>query len=206
MSIPGHTILSPTDEDIPVLAKYLQASKLTLDINRFLWLDWPNKAAQHDDYTRAIKESFQNPEVAPFKVIHDDSGEIVAHLSLTQMNHEKAVQPTADEEPKPVPRGINPEVYATVHRTAGELNKHWEGKEHLRLTWIYVRPESRKNGIGTALVNMALQKAREQGVPLVALSEPGAREFFLKVGLKDIVHADVDLNQWASGKGEYKAF
>lgn len=50
---------------------------------------------------------------------------------------------------------------------------------------------------------MCLDKAKEEGLPLVVYSEPQLYRFFLKMGFQDFDHADMDLRQWAE---EFEGF
>lgn len=74
MSVPNHSIVPVTAQDLPTMAKLLCDSKLQLTINRLLFKDWPNEAAQVPNYTRAVEGSFKDPSVESFKVV-DDKGE-----------------------------------------------------------------------------------------------------------------------------------
>lgn len=77
------------------------------------------------------------------------------------------------------------------------------------MTHIYVKPAYRRKGIGSQLVQIAVDKAQEAGIPFSTTSEPAAHEFFLKLGFKDTKHGDIDLRKWAaenSGFGNFRLY
>jgi predicted N-acetyltransferase YhbS len=61
---------------------------------------------------------------------------------------------------------------------------------------MYVKPSSRRQGIGSGLVTLALQKAKEASVPCFISAEPQARPLYLKLGFKDTEHFDIDLREY----------
>lgn len=131
VTIPNHSILPISQTDLPTIAEFLLASKLSLAINRFLFKDWPNESAQTAQYTRTIKGGFQDPTSEVLKVVHDATGEMVAHLVLT---HKKpATEPSgvaATQEPS-VPEGMVPEVFNSVIKASGQIQDAVSGVEHL---------------------------------------------------------------------------
>ena len=69
-----------------------------------------------------------------------------------------------------------------VFEDAPELQEHgspW-------LASLYVRPEARGRGIGTALVNAALARAAEEGVPELFLFTPEHRDFYARLGWRPL--------------------
>ena len=74
---------------------------------------------------------------------------------------------------------------------------HTSGRSYTEVTHICVKPASRKQGIGSQLIQVALDKAKAAGLPLALCAEPPAHAFFLKQGFTDTSAADIDLSQWA---------
>lgn len=74
------------------------------------------------------------------------------------------------------------------------------------LTHIYVEPSSRNQGIGTWLLQMAREAARDAGLPFTACAEPNFHRFFVNRGLKDAKYVDVDLRRWAVEKSGFGVF
>lgn len=210
MSVPNHSILPVTEADIPTIAGFLQASKLQLAINRFLFKDWPNDSAQLAQYTGAVEGGHKDPLVTTLKAVDNRSGEIVGHLGVSRRNSKggDAETPAAGETDgeQKIPEFFVPEVLSTVARTVRELDRDMEGIEHIQIKYIYVKPSSRKQGIGAQLVRLALNEAKAAGVPLAVLSEPASHDFFLKQGLKDIKHVDIDLSKWAAAHSGFGVF
>ena len=60
-----------------------------------------------------------------------------------------------------------------------------------------MQPSSRNLGIGSQLIQLAIDKAKAAGLPLAVAAEPQAYNFFLKQGFQETRHFDVDLKQWA---------
>lgn len=72
-----------------------------------------------------------------------------------------------------------------------------------------MKPSLRRRGIGSLLVQIAFDKAKAEGLPLVVLSEPEAHPFMVKQGFTDRKHVDIDLAKWAapySGFGLFRLF
>lgn len=134
MSIPNHSILPVSASDLPTLAQFLRSSKLQLAINRFLFKDWPNEAAQIANYTSAVESGFKDPDPSTdrLKVVDDKSGEIVAHLVLTRKRPSSTEASTDQEDEKQnVPNGVDPEVFTTVTKAVTKVDQEMEGIDHL---------------------------------------------------------------------------
>ncbi|KAF8863052.1 hypothetical protein BDZ45DRAFT_568276, partial [Acephala macrosclerotiorum] len=63
------------------------------------------------------------------------------------------------------------------------------------LTSIFVKASSRNKGLGTQLVQLCQNQASCSSLPLFLCSIPYVRRFYLKLGFKDIVHAEIDLSK-----------
>ncbi|KAK7724817.1 hypothetical protein SLS57_004088 [Botryosphaeria dothidea] len=122
-----YSILPVAPSDLPTIAEFLYSSKLKLTINRLLFKDWPNEAAQRRQYTGAVEGALADPNTESLKAVDAASGEIVGYLAVTRKS---ATGPAAEDE-KSVPEAFNPEVYQAVIRAAGELSKEMEGVDHL---------------------------------------------------------------------------
>jgi hypothetical protein len=124
MSAPIFSILPVSKPDLPILANSVKESKLPLAINRLLFKDWPNEAAQKANYTRPNESTFNDPSVKMWKAVDNQSGEIIAHLVLTRKVTDTTAQ-NGDEVPN-VPDGMVPEVFTTIIKTIAEINKDIE--------------------------------------------------------------------------------
>lgn len=74
------------------------------------------------------------------------------------------------------------------------------------MTYIFVNPSSRGQGIGARLVREAVERAKAAGVPLTVSVEPAAYDFFGKLGFKDTRHVDFDLSKWAPSYSGFGVF
>ncbi|KAF1809449.1 hypothetical protein P152DRAFT_476365 [Eremomyces bilateralis CBS 781.70] len=195
-TIPNHSILPLEESDIPSLARHVQASKLELSINRFLWKDWPNEAGQAVNSRQAIEGSFARSDSDRFKVVKDDTGEIVGHLVIT---HKRPVPQEEGGNPvKPeVQKEMNPEILDWVIRASASNQKLVKDREHLVITHFYVAPSSRKQGIASSLIRLVIQKGKEAALPVFAGVEPQALSLLLAHGFKEIGYSDIDLSKFA---------
>jgi GNAT superfamily N-acetyltransferase len=227
MSHPGGFSILPVDRsDLSVIADFVHSSKLSLTINRLLFKDWPNEAAQKAVYTKAVESAFDDPSVEGLKALMN--GEIVGYVGLTRKRPAKNVtdRPLATDEDgmPPPPDHFNPEVLMMVSNAVTEINKEMEGIDHFgmspkagscntyltslpELTYIHVKPSYRRRGVGSRLVQRCLDTAKSVGVCVRASSEPAAHEFFVHQGFEDTKHVDMDLARYAppySGFGVFR--
>ncbi|RSL58694.1 hypothetical protein CEP54_007634 [Fusarium duplospermum] len=173
----GISILPVTKSDLPILTEFVHSSKLGLAINRLLYLDWPNDAAQKPVYRRAVESSFNDDTVQCLKAVDEESNELVGYLVLTPKTPTAARKDTeigSDVEEQGVPEGMHAGVWSAVNNAATEINRQTESLDHLELTYIYVKPSHRQKGIGSLLLQEAIRKARADRVPLALCSEPAA--------------------------------
>ncbi|KAI1387598.1 uncharacterized protein F4822DRAFT_288148 [Hypoxylon trugodes] len=229
MSIPNHTILAATEADIPILTGFLQDSKLHLAINRFLFRDWPAEAAQCANYRSAVEFGVKNPQTTSLKVVNDASGKIVAHMYLRRMSdNENPDTPSESDESdsekdeqsqnvddkqdedknqdqSQIPDIFVPEVYEKVVEAMNQIEPEITG-DHYELTHIYVDPASRRQGIGTQLIQVCHDRAQAEKLPLTICVEPNHHDFFVKQGFKDEKYVDIDLRQWAAENSGYGNF
>lgn len=56
------------------------------------------------------------------------------------------------------------------------------GDDHAELDALFVEPELWRNGIGAALVDVAVHEARREGLAMLVVASPTAREFYEKCG------------------------
>ncbi|KAI0965947.1 hypothetical protein F4678DRAFT_451277 [Xylaria arbuscula] len=212
MPVPNHSVAPVTKDDIPTVSGFLQDSKLHLAINRFLIKDWPNFSFQNVNYARAIEGSLSNPQSTSLKVVNDTSGKIVAYICYTKrpsgpVKHEK-LDPEGDESlaNEEVPDGFVPDVYRAVMNADKELEPNLNTDEYISLTYLYVEPSSRRQGIGSWLFQIAQEAALAQNLPLTLFSEPNHHDFFVNRGFGDVKKVDIDLREWAAALSGYGVF
>jgi GNAT superfamily N-acetyltransferase len=212
------SILPVAVSDLPMLAEFVHSSKLCLTINRLLYLDWPNDAAQKPQYRRAVESSFNDDMVQCLKAVDEESNELVGYLVLTPKTPIEARKDTeigSDAEEQRVPKGMHAGVWSAVTNAAAEINRETDSLDHLgmqipssklgpqgltkgtELTYIYVKPSHRQKGIGSLLLQEAFRRAHAARVPLALCSEPAAYNFYKNRGFQDTKHVDIDLRLWA---------
>lgn len=129
------SIVPATPEDLPAIASLVHTSKQTLTINRVLFKDWPNEAAQRPIYAAAVEAGFRDPQTQTLKAVDDTTGEILGHLVFaTRRAATESKGPIKDESGKAgddgVPECFNPGVLRMVGEAVTELRKDWEGVDH----------------------------------------------------------------------------
>ncbi|KAH7131001.1 hypothetical protein EDB81DRAFT_905789 [Dactylonectria macrodidyma] len=203
----SYSTLPVEGADVPTIAEHLLHCKLNLTINRLLYANWPNEAVQRRQCNKAVDGGFNDPNTENLKVVDDATGELVGYLGLTRKYPPNAEKPSdgADKE-SDVPEIFVPHVYKAVVKTVGEVLEETNKTDHFDVTYILVKPSYRRRGIGSQLMREAFARAEDAGIPLNAMSEPAAYEFFASQGLKDTKHADIDLSQWAPSYSGFGLF
>jgi len=119
----AYSILPILEPDLSTLAALVQESKLPLTVNRLLYKDWPNEAAQRAQCIKTIENSFKNPDQERFKVVEKETGTMVGHIVLTRKTPSEDKVTTGEEKGKPeVPDGMNEEVFRGVMEAVGIIN------------------------------------------------------------------------------------
>ncbi|KAI1357313.1 hypothetical protein F5Y08DRAFT_324570 [Xylaria arbuscula] len=212
MPVENHSVIPINQDDIPAIGAFLQASKLQLTINRLLVKDWPNPTLQKAHYTRAIDNAVSNPNVTSLKVINNVTGDAVAQLfyqkkSCAQERKDELPEDSEEKQAKlEVPESFTPAVYYAVMEAVDKLEPVLDTNEYIELTHMYVEPSSRRQGIGSWLLQIVQEAAVAAKLPLSLCSEPNYHSFFAKRGLKDQKHIDIDLAQWAAPYSGYGPF
>ncbi|KAJ5220223.1 hypothetical protein N7468_009427 [Penicillium chermesinum] len=176
MSYPNYTLVPVESEDLPVLAQFLHSSKQALSINRLIFLDWPNDKIQMRMYSGAVKGGFEDPSIKNFKAVDNDTKEIIGYIAFAK----KAVATKEEIEAQnknfaeqKTPEGINPPLFTP-------------------------RIELQRRGIGSSLVKLATDQAKEENIPFTAFAEAPALGFFEKLGMQETRHVDIDLRKYAA--------
>ena len=104
-----------------------------------------------------------------------------ASLALGQYNEQLEAHPDAIELPvEQIERGgvIVAELDDQLAGFAAVVIDEHEAE----LDGLFVEPKLWRRGIGAALVNVAVHEARRQGLAVMVVAEPSAREFYEKCG------------------------
>ncbi|KAL4884886.1 acyl-CoA N-acyltransferase [Aspergillus karnatakaensis] len=206
---PDYTIRPFQPSDLAQSTEILYNAKLGLTINRLLYKNWPNAAAQRQNY-RSTLENLDPATMESLTVVDNDTGEVVGHITVTRKNPSalevKKDIDTTSAGPQ-IPDYFDPEVLAAVQATAAKLDKQFHDLDHLELTYIIVKSEHRGREIGARLMEHVFNKSRSLGVPIALVSEPQVLDFFLRQGFRERKYVDIDLAQWApanSGFGDFR--
>ncbi|KAI9745019.1 MAG: hypothetical protein M1818_001297 [Claussenomyces sp. TS43310] len=202
------SILPLTAPDLPAFAQNLRQSKYELTINRLLYNNWPNASAQLAQCTKAVQGSANDADSSTWKVVDDETKEMVGHFALTwkaPSKIEDVKQDGKDEFYPPVPDGMNEDVFRAVIKAVRDIQTLGD-VERFVVTHIWLKPSHRRSGIGSQLMRLAMDKAGEARLPLSVSSEPVAHGFFLSLGFKDTKYADIDLTKWAEENSGFGVF
>lgn len=74
------------------------------------------------------------------------------------------------------------------------------------LVYMCVKPFCQRHGIGSELVQLGFDRAKAEGIPLAVCAEAPAYEFFVKLGFKDTIHCDIDLQKYAPANSGFGVF
>lgn len=74
------------------------------------------------------------------------------------------------------------------------------------LTFVCVQLEKRLQGVGRALVQLCIDKAKAEGIPLAVTAEPQSTVFFERLGFKEEKHVDIDLSEYAPSNSGFGVF
>ncbi|CBF83282.1 hypothetical protein AN3162.2 [Aspergillus nidulans FGSC A4] len=210
---PLYTFRQVERSDLDALEELLFTSKLSLTINRLLFKDWPNEAAQRRNYRAALEnQDFESDDRERLGVIDNASGKLIGFIALCRRQpelHTQAASPSVDgpEKQMNIPDHFNPEVYNAVMNAVRELSfTGLETREHYEVVYIAVDHAFRRRGIGRDLVRHVFAKAKAAGVPVAVSSEPQAYAFFTEMGFEETKSVEMDLAQWAPSYSGFGAF
>lgn len=69
-----------------------------------------------------------------------------------------------------------------------------------------VKPSCQIQGIGSKLIQLGLDRSKDDGTLLHVCAEAPAYEFFAKMGFKTTKHFDIDLRKYASANSGFGIF
>ncbi|KAJ5621561.1 hypothetical protein N7528_006344 [Penicillium herquei] len=194
-------------EDLPFLGKFIHSAKLALSINRLIYLNWPDEELQSAQYLRAVTSGFHNTSAECFKAIDNVTGEIVGYINITGKSQEAENLSDKNPDPKaPIPDGLNPPLLAEVDNAVSEIAKETDGMERFAITYMCVKPTAQRNGVGSKLVQLGIDRAKAGGVPLTVCAEAPSIPFFTSLGFVETKHVDMDLRKYAPDNSGFGIF
>lgn len=131
VQIPGHSIVPISLSDLSTFASFVQASKLPLTVNQFLYKDWPNEAAQSAQCKRTVERGFEDPSSEKLKVVENETGSMVGHLVLTHRKPNVEAPTEAVTGEQEVPDGMDPDFLAVIMEAVAVVDEPAKDKEHL---------------------------------------------------------------------------
>ena len=133
MSALTFSVVPVMKSDLPAIAHLVHTCKLALPINRLLFENWPNDAAQKPLYTAAVNSSFDDDAVQCWKAVNDETGALVGYIATTRKRPENIEaqdkEETKDDEPT-VPDGLNAEVIAAVSNATSQIARTMVETDH----------------------------------------------------------------------------
>lgn len=76
----------------------------------------------------------------------------------------------------------------------------------IELVYMCVKPTYQRQGSGSKLLRLGLDRSKEEGLPLVVCAEAPASGLFVKMGLKDTKHLDIDLRKYPPANSGFGVF
>ncbi|KAL4765362.1 GNAT family N-acetyltransferase [Aspergillus foveolatus] len=196
---PLYTSRQVERSDLGALEELLFTSKLSLTINRLLFNDWPNEAAQRRDYRAALEhQDLESDDRESLSVIDNASGKLIGCIALCRRQPELQMQAASPSVEGPEKQMNIPEKFQP---------RGLQGCDGSKVVYIAVDRAFRRRGIGRDLIWHAFAKAKAAGVPVAVSSEPQAYAFFTKIGFEETKSVEMDLAQWAlpySGFGTFR--
>lgn len=104
-----------------------------------------------------------------------------ASLALGEYNQQLEAEPGAIQLPLEQIEGGSGIVAEQADRIAGFAVVLID-EDEAELDGLFVEPEHWRKGIGAALVDVAVHEARRQGLAMMVIANPSAREFYEKCG------------------------
>ncbi|PVH78037.1 acyl-CoA N-acyltransferase [Cadophora sp. DSE1049] len=207
---PQTTTISPaTPSDLPALAHTVMASHMPEAILAFLFKSWPRTEKILPHYTSRVSAKLAEMNSNWYKLTLDHTGEVIGVVCMTYENgREKSLSVIGGE----IGDGDGDFDYVFAREALGGLasvDVVMEGREHFMVSSLAVNPDYQRRGYGTKLMLHCHQLARERGLPIYLTSFPGAHDFYLSLGYRDMKHFDVDLNEWGTTKrgfGIYRSY
>ncbi|PKX98509.1 GNAT family N-acetyltransferase [Aspergillus novofumigatus IBT 16806] len=195
--------ISPVESsDLLFLAKFIHSAKLSLSINRLLYQPWPNETIQKRQYTGAVEGAFADSSMECFKATDGESNAIIGYIvfarkAATKEDPMAPVKAGSPDDGPNAPEGMNPGVLAEVTAANMDISKATEHIDRYELVYMCVEPSYQRQGVGSSLLQLGFDRARAEGLPLVATAEAPAYGFFDTLGFKETRHVDIDLRKYA---------
>ncbi|KUJ12188.1 acyl-CoA N-acyltransferase [Mollisia scopiformis] len=195
------------DSDIPTVARFIHLSSLQQATNRFVFKDWPAEKTQIAFFERNLRKA----GVRGWKAVSGE-GEVVGAVMFSREEVKGAGMENRDEQVAGKGRvvegreGLNLEFLSVFRGALMGAQRGLEGVDHLVLDFIFVSPSLRNKGLGTQLVDLCLEKAKEEKLPLKVCSVPSAVGFYRRLGFREIGFADLDLAVWGPEKGGFGVY
>ncbi|KAJ5201383.1 uncharacterized protein N7498_006046 [Penicillium cinerascens] len=206
MAAPKYSIASVSEPDLPFLANFIHAAKLSLSINRLIFKDWPNEALQKQMYSEAVQDGYSNPSMECFKAVDVDSNEIVGYFVLARKRPVKESLIDSGSEGEAIPDGFNLGLFREMTDATIQIAKQTDAIDRFEIVYMCVKPSYQCKGIGSKLVQLGFDRARAEGIPFAVCAEAPAHEFFIKLGFKDTTHYDIDLRKYAPAYSGFGIF
>lgn len=119
------------ESDLVTAARFMYYSQLQQATNRFLFLDWPNEAAQIELYNTSMRDMFQDNMQEMYKV-NNDSGEMIASLILTRKTPKiQEATPKNQQRQKMPIRGVNLAVHPKLGHAMMSVLQPMQQIDHL---------------------------------------------------------------------------
>ncbi|KAJ5538672.1 hypothetical protein N7494_008151 [Penicillium frequentans] len=203
----NYSIHPVVSSDLPALGKFIHSAKVSLSINRLIFLDWPNEKLQSESYYQAVQSGYANPAARCFKAVDNATEEIIGYIVLGRKKPEESENTDREVEAEgSIPDGLNPPLLAEVNNATRRIAKEVEETHRLDVIYMCVKPSVQRHGVGSKLVQLGFDRAKAERIPLAVCAEAPSIPFFDKLEFKETVHVDIDLRQYATANSGFGVF
>ncbi|OAL32312.1 hypothetical protein AYO22_00334 [Fonsecaea multimorphosa] len=127
-----------SSSDLPLLSDLVHTCKLALPINRLLFKDWPNDAAQRPLYAAAVESAFKDELAVCLKAVDEGSGDVLGHVALTRKRPPTestetqlpSSQGSGGEKQQDISEFFNPDLLSAISNAVSEIAKETEEVDH----------------------------------------------------------------------------
>ncbi|KAJ5769433.1 hypothetical protein N7520_003992 [Penicillium odoratum] len=199
-----YTVNPVTSSDLPALTNLIHSAKLALSINRLIFLNWPNEKLQVTLYSRAVQGGYDDPVTECFKAVDNETQEIIGYIVLERKTPQDSQE--SEKTERSVPDGLNPPLLADVENATRQIAKEVNDMHRFDVIYMCVKPAFQGRGIGSQLVQLGFDRAKAEDIPLSVCAEAPSIPFFKKIGFKETIHVDMDLQKYAPAHSGFGVF
>ncbi|KAH8882059.1 hypothetical protein GQ53DRAFT_847839 [Thozetella sp. PMI_491] len=197
------------------MAKINQAAYARETISQFALKHWPDEQNMLAFMSTRLGERLAHPQSQVFKATDPDSGKIYGFVCFTLENgSEGGAEPVAANPMgaaiKQLGQFMNLDFVMAMQMGLEQMKSGLMNDKHYYLSAFAVDPAYQGQGIGTQLLEHCLPIADRAGLRTWLNAFPGSHSLYLRHGFANVMHHDLDLNEWDKGRlrgfGIYRSY